>query len=60
MKDAMSRHDDVEEYSPERVAEFLLNNAVTAEDWDAAAADFANWDWIRIRSQMWIQMPERS
>ncbi|MBI5230852.1 MAG: AbrB/MazE/SpoVT family DNA-binding domain-containing protein [Coriobacteriales bacterium] len=28
----------VEVYTPERIAEFLLNNAVTAEEYDAAVA----------------------
>ncbi len=30
---------EVEVYTPERVAEFLLNNACTKEEWDAAEVE---------------------
>jgi len=30
---------DLEEYSPERIAEFLLNNAVSVEDYASAVAE---------------------
>jgi AbrB family looped-hinge helix DNA binding protein len=30
---------EVEVYTPERTAEFMLNNAVTAEEYDAAVRD---------------------
>jgi len=33
----------VEIYTPERKAEFLLNNAITQEDWDAAAEEIRGW-----------------
>ncbi|HYV38693.1 MAG TPA: hypothetical protein VE988_23615 [Gemmataceae bacterium] len=31
--------DDVEDYTPERIAEFLLNNAVDAASYQAACAE---------------------
>jgi len=31
--------DQIEDYTPERVAEFLLNNAVIADDYATALAD---------------------
>ena len=34
-----SRPDQVEEYTPERIAEFLLNNAVDATSYDLACAE---------------------
>ena len=35
----MADDPQIEVYNPERITEFLLNNAVTAEEWDAAAEE---------------------
>jgi hypothetical protein len=53
---SMADDPQIEVYTLERIAEFLLNNAVTAEEWDAAAEESGGWDLIPPMSRIRIRM----